>query len=100
MHQRLDDLFRQIVGNDDERILKSGVIQPLADHPWQVGEVAAVDPDADGVSLFLLLEADDDCVFDSAAEGVVGVDQKDSGSGIELGICSERFKFRIKRHHP
>ena len=89
--------FVEIVAGEDGGVWEAGFVENFAGFDAEVGEVAAVEADADHLmARFMKAFAGIDGVAD-AFERVVGVDEEDAVVGHGLGVGVEGFELGSRR---
>ena len=90
-----------VVGGEYLAVGVTRRVQHLACLAAEIGKVAAVQPDADGLVPFRFQAVEDLYrIGDAALQGVVGVHEKEAIVGIYLGIRLKRLELGGEGHHP
>ena len=97
LHEVLDEVFVQRVGNADDGVVHSGGVEHFPRAVAEVGKVAAVDADAAQFvavrrEVFLV---DADGVRDALAQGVIGIDEQHGVVRPGFGVLQEGVVFAV-----
>ena len=95
-----DDQFIEVTGEHDAGVGEAGVVEHARSANAQVGKVAGVQANADGLVPFASQFLEDaDGVRHAALERVDGVDEQQAVVGIDVGVGAEGAEFAHAQGH-
>ncbi|MPN40800.1 hypothetical protein SDC9_188339 [bioreactor metagenome] len=98
--EALDDLLVEFVGDGDRGIGKPRLVEPPANHPGQIGDVARIETHPETIALLCQLFPHFYRIDNAGFERIIGVDEKHRVFGIDFSVCLKGLKLAGVGHDP